>query len=408
MTTQSFSRNSSAVVTPFDFNVTDDSFFPDPAFTPDDFALSDFEVSDPFFRGLTLDSTSESSPEATGMDQTPSDQCTQSRIPSSTPGSIQQQRPTAPATISPAQWDALTQVTNRYNSLLEDVNDSPLENDFSSNQPTTMNPNDMDNQPPHKRQESSVQKRTKDKNESISACWTSPLCPNYAKEGTPPSPSTCGGGCAPFLFSNDINDLTGNDVSATQQAARDVEIDVEATARSAQANNNPRRQLKRRESSSKSGGRTRSSDSIPTVPEVKHESSPESQSPQDLSKIEATSSAKPKRMPHHQVERKYRETINTQLEALRRVVPSLQQPSPGNCNDDADIEDLPLPPAKPSKAVVLASATAHIKQVEKERRRLAEENQFLRQRVKALQALVKCEDCTLMQYIMDMKIGQTG
>jgi hypothetical protein len=112
-----------------------------------------------------------------------------------------------------------------------------------------------------------------------------------------------------------------------------------------------------------------------------------------------------RRLPHNQVERKYRESLNTQLEALRRVVPALQQNQRG-C-DGADIEDLPTP-SKPSKAVILASATAHIKQIEKENKAMKEENELLRTRVKALQALVKCDDCSLMQYVMDLKLSNNN
>ena len=108
-----------------------------------------------------------------------------------------------------------------------------------------------------------------------------------------------------------------------------------------------------------------------------------------------------RRLPHNQVERKYRESLNTQLESLRRAVPALQQ-NQRTC-DTADIEDLPAP-SKPSKAVVLASATTYIKQMEKDKKSLQDENQLLRSRVKALQALVRCDDCSLMQYVRDLKI----
>jgi hypothetical protein len=121
---------------------------------------------------------------------------------------------------------------------------------------------------------------------------------------------------------------------------------------------------------------------------------------------QALADDKPKsrrRLPHNQVERKYRESLNTQLESLRRVVPSLQQGQRGF--DGADIEDLPTP-SKPSKAVILASATAYIKQMEKEKKAAADENQLLKTRIKALQALVKCDDCSLMQYVMDLKLKQ--
>jgi hypothetical protein len=109
-----------------------------------------------------------------------------------------------------------------------------------------------------------------------------------------------------------------------------------------------------------------------------------------------------RRLPHNQVERKYRESLNTQLDSLRRVVPALQQNNQ-RVMDGADIEDLPTP-SKPSKAVVLASATAYIRQIEKDKKNLADENALLKARVKALQALVKCDDCSLMQYVMNLKI----
>ena len=44
----------------------------------------------------------------------------------------------------------------------------------------------------------------------------------------------------------------------------------------------------------------------------------------------------------------------------------------------------------------------------KDKKRVEEENQLLRTRVKALQALVKCDDCSLMQYVMDLKIKQAS
>ncbi|OCK76248.1 hypothetical protein K432DRAFT_408327 [Lepidopterella palustris CBS 459.81] len=76
-----------------------------------------------------------------------------------------------------------------------------------------------------------------------------------------------------------------------------------------------------------------------------------------------------RRLPHNQVERKYREGLNSELERLRRAVPTLPQRDSG---------DLTGPP-KPSKATVLASAIDYIKFMESERERLAEENERLRE-----------------------------
>ncbi|ORY00391.1 hypothetical protein BCR34DRAFT_592595 [Clohesyomyces aquaticus] len=75
-----------------------------------------------------------------------------------------------------------------------------------------------------------------------------------------------------------------------------------------------------------------------------------------------------RRLPHNQVERKYREGLNSELERLRRAVPTLPQ---------RDSSDLTGPP-KPSKATVLASAIDYIKKIERERDMLLEENERLR------------------------------
>ena len=67
--------------------------------------------------------------------------------------------------------------------------------------------------------------------------------------------------------------------------------------------------------------------------------------------------AHPQRVPHTQVERKYREGLNTELERLRRAVPTLLQ------SQKADV----IGAAKPSKAMVLAAAIEYIKTIERER-----------------------------------------
>ncbi|KAF1999162.1 hypothetical protein P154DRAFT_437801 [Amniculicola lignicola CBS 123094] len=74
------------------------------------------------------------------------------------------------------------------------------------------------------------------------------------------------------------------------------------------------------------------------------------------------------RLPHNQVERKYREGLNSELERLRRAVPTLIQ---------RDTRDLTSPP-KPSKATILASAIEYIKTTERERDMLRLEVERLR------------------------------
>lgn len=246
-------------------------------------------------------------------------------------------------------------------------------------------------------------KRNKDRNKPdiLSACWTSPLCPNHDQEGPPPNPSTCGGGCAPFLFANDDALPIINDLLAEPQEVTSTDGLVEIQSR-------PRKRSESETSATEPSGRQFQSTNTTASPaenqqRMKSETSEESPAKESPQTAEDQKPKSRRRLPHNQVERKYRESLNTQLESLRRVVPSLQQNQRG-C-DGADIEDLPTP-SKPSKAVILASATSYIKQMEKDKKSLADENQLLRTRVKALQALVKCDDCSLMQYVMDLKLNQ--
>ena len=75
-----------------------------------------------------------------------------------------------------------------------------------------------------------------------------------------------------------------------------------------------------------------------------------------------------KRQPHNEVERKYRESLNAELERLRMAVPMLPR-----CQSQEENS-----PPKPSKAVVLASAIDYIHKMEVERDRLLEENKMLK------------------------------
>ena len=74
------------------------------------------------------------------------------------------------------------------------------------------------------------------------------------------------------------------------------------------------------------------------------------------------------RVPHNEVEKKYRETLNHEMERLRLNVPTLPQPNGSSL----------LGPPKPSKATVLAAAVQYIKELEAENVRLVSENNGLR------------------------------
>ncbi|USP73997.1 uncharacterized protein yc1106_01271 [Curvularia clavata] len=90
----------------------------------------------------------------------------------------------------------------------------------------------------------------------------------------------------------------------------------------------------------------------------------------DRSNLDTSTSSKCHRtscLPHSQVERKYREGLNAELERLRRAVPTLPQ------RDECGV----LGQSKPSKAMVLASAIDYIKNVTRERDMYRVENERL-------------------------------
>ncbi|KAF9691909.1 hypothetical protein EKO04_010073 [Ascochyta lentis] len=377
-----------------------DPYFDDSLFISNDYFLSDLEVLQPYGNIVAGGgSTTESSPEPSTAAANYSTY--------QTPASM-----SATSNQSPHMASLRRQSVHRANTFPNPAYESMFPNNLEAGFvedltfPNGVKEPSASSRPVAERTKSSVDtvtKRTKNKPDILSACWTSPLCPNHEQDGPPPNPSTCGGGCAPFLFADQDNLPNINNLLAEPQ---------EVTAEEGVVEIQPRRK-KRSESETSMGettGRQYPSNKTATelVAEAKQRMKTETSedSPVQESPPPAAADDKPKnrrRLPHNQVERKYRESLNTQLDSLRRVVPSLQQNS--RVCDGADIEDLPTP-SKPSKAVILASATAHIKQQEKDKKALSDENALLRARVKALQALVKCDDCSLMQYVMDMKINQ--
>jgi hypothetical protein len=81
------------------------------------------------------------------------------------------------------------------------------------------------------------------------------------------------------------------------------------------------------------------------------------------------------RLPHNQVERKYREGLNAELERLRRTVPTLPQ-----C-DESGAGGGVMGQPKPSKAMVLAGAIEYIRRIERERDDAVTECRDLRRRL---------------------------
>ena len=114
------------------------------------------------------------------------------------------------------------------------------------------------------------------------------------------------------------------------------------------------------------------------------------------------------RTSHCQVERKYRENLNTKFEILRRTIPSMQPSvrSKQLC-DGGDVEDLDHV-VKHRKADILSNATDYVKQLEERNSKMGSEIEFLRSRVKAIEKLINCEDCYLLKGIQNMRVEPPG
>jgi hypothetical protein len=96
------------------------------------------------------------------------------------------------------------------------------------------------------------------------------------------------------------------------------------------------------------------------------------------------------RLPHNQVERKYREGLNSELERLRKAVPTLPQ---GN-------DEVAMSQPKPSKAMILAGAIEYIRKIEKERDELRDEVERLKQRQGQSMGWAR-EASSLDEFLMD-------
>jgi len=114
------------------------------------------------------------------------------------------------------------------------------------------------------------------------------------------------------------------------------------------------------------------------------------------------SSVQRRRVPHHVIERRYRDNLNGQIEKLRTCIPSL---ATDGCSPTSDMEDDPMPVKCPSKASVIVSAQAYIKELEEQQARLQSNTRALREQVTGLQKLVRCDDCSVVKYFNSLQLN---
>jgi hypothetical protein len=247
--------------------------------------------------------------------------------------------------------------------------------------------------------------------DEINACWKSPLCPNRTANGG--KPDHCNGECADALFAHPPELPDQDFVSSIMEKSKPkVYIETERQTRLKRADMGSSPDMTSRTISlgsstkrntlplRKDGSRKSSRQSFSLSPTTLSPEEPLSASTSSPSTTDPPKSNK--RVPHKQVEKKYRENINAQLDALRRAIPMSKQLT--GSADSPDLEDLPMNSRQPSKALILSSATMYIKQLEQENEKLKEQIDALKEQNKTLQSLVKCDDCSLMNYARNWNV----
>ena len=115
-----------------------------------------------------------------------------------------------------------------------------------------------------------------------------------------------------------------------------------------------------------------------------------------------------RRTPHRLVERRYRETLNSQFDVLRLKLPLLADPDDTTTtvdNEALDEEGNPyqIPNKAPTKGTIMTSAAGYIDELEADKTALNARLASLTSQVDGLQKLVHCEDCAVMRYFSELQ-----
>jgi hypothetical protein len=121
------------------------------------------------------------------------------------------------------------------------------------------------------------------------------------------------------------------------------------------------------------------------------------------SKADAKQRAK---QAHSLVERKYRENLNAKIAQLHNTLQSSHYGPRTGEEGDSDVPEAPnaIPASKMRKSDVLSEAMNYVNQTEVEMRHMENEIQRLSDRVRVLEKLVRCEDCSLLKQMVNMQV----
>merc|ERR1711939_36997 len=118
------------------------------------------------------------------------------------------------------------------------------------------------------------------------------------------------------------------------------------------------------------------------------------------SKADAKQRAK---QAHSLVERKYRENLNAKIAQLHNTLQSSHYGPRANEDDESDAPSV-VPANKVRKSDVLTEAMNYVNQTEVEMRHMENEIQRLSDRVRVLEKLVRCEDCSLLKQMVNLQV----
>lgn len=122
------------------------------------------------------------------------------------------------------------------------------------------------------------------------------------------------------------------------------------------------------------------------------------------SKVDAKQRAK---QAHSLVERKYRENLNAKIAQLHNTLQSSHYGPKTSMEDDSDNPSsllAAIPASKVRKSDVLTEAMNYVNQTEVEMRHMENEINRLSERVRVLEKLVRCEDCSLLKQMVNLQV----
>lgn len=166
-------------------------------------------------------------------------------------------------------------------------------------------------------------------------------------------------------------------ISATAAAPTKTEAHEPLSQSASDQARYPSRKRKSDASAASSSTASSSSSTWPSSPRTTTRQSP------------SASASGPKKTAHNMIEKRYRNNLNDKISALRDAVPSLraaarrleQGPNSDGSSVDADDDagpDVLAPVQKLNKATILSKAAEYIAYLEKQNRKLGEENEKLR------------------------------